>query len=109
MQDYTESKLIEQPAIRLFQNLGYKYIYAYNEDYGENSLLGRIERDEVVLLRWLKPALVRLNPDAPQETISLAIEELLRDRSTMSLVGANREIYKLIRNGVKVNTQNEKG
>ena len=109
MSNYTESKLIEQPAIRLFQDLGYEYIYAYHEDYGDNSLLGREERDEVVLLKWLKPALIRLNPVAPQEAISQACEELLRDRSTMSLVSANREIYKLIRDGIKVSIHNERG
>lgn len=109
MQAYTESQLIEQPTIKLFQDLDYKYVYAYNEDYGENSLLGRQERDEVILLPRLKDALMRLNPDAPSEAISQAYEELLRDRSAMSLVGANREIYKLIRNGIKVNVQNEKG
>lgn len=107
--DYTEEKLIEQPAIKLFQELGYEYIYAYYENYGENSLLGRQERDEVVLLPRLKDALIKLNPDAPQEAISLAIEELSRNRSAMSLVGANREIYKLIRDGVKVNVHNERG
>lgn len=109
MHDYTEDKLIEQPTIGLFKDLGWKYIYAYNENYGDNSLLDRQERDEVVLLSRLRNALIKLNPDAPQEAISLALEELLRDRSAMSLVGANRDIYKLIRDGVKVNVQNEKG
>jgi len=107
--NYSENKLIERPAIRLFKDLGYKYIYAYNEDYGDNSLLDRQERDEVVLLSRLRNALIKLNPDAPQEAISLALEELLRDRSAMSLVGTNRDIYKLIKDGVKVNVQNEKG
>lgn len=51
MSEYIEEKLVEQPAIRLFQNLGYEYIYAYYENYGENSLLGRQERDEPVLLK----------------------------------------------------------
>lgn len=108
MREYTEDKLIEQPAIRLFKGLGYKHVNAYYENYGENSLLGRMERDEIVLLPRLRDALMRLNPDAPSEAISLAIEELLRDRSAMSLVGANREIHKLIRDGVKVNVHNER-
>ncbi len=107
MSKYTEKELIEQPAIKLFQELGYEYIDAYNEDYGENPLLGRMERDEVVLLRWLKPALIRLNPDVPKEALSLAIEELLRDRSAMSLVSANKGIYKLIKEGVKVSVSGE--
>lgn len=109
MSDYTEDKLIEQPTIRLFQSLGYEYIYAYEEDYGEGSLLGRQERDEVVLLRWLKPAVARLNPDVPDEALSMAIEELLRDRSILSLASTNKEIYKLIRDGKKVSVQGSSG
>ena len=110
MKEYTEDKLIEQPAIKLFkEGLGYEYIYALYENYGENSLLGRQEKDEVVLLKRLEPALVRLNPEVPAQALSLAIEELLRDRSTMSLVNANKEIYKLIKNGIKINVQNIKG
>jgi type I restriction enzyme R subunit len=109
MSNYSESKLIEQPTIKLFKDLGYEYIYAYYEDYGKNSLLGRMERDEVVLVQRLKLALVRLNPDVSKETISLAMEELLRDRSAMSLVGADREIYKLIKDGIKVSVHNERG
>lgn len=103
MNDYTENKLVEQPAIKIFRDeLGYEYIDAYHEDYGENSLLGREERDEVVLSRRLQNALIRLNPDVPEEALPLAIDELLRDRSVLSLVGANRESYKLIKDGVKV-------
>ncbi|MCZ7397065.1 MAG: type I restriction endonuclease, partial [Candidatus Methanoperedens sp.] len=36
------------------------------------------------------------------EAIALAIEELTRDRSIMSPANANREVYRLIKNGVKV-------
>jgi len=109
MNNYTENNLIERPAIRLFQDLDYEHINAYHENYGKNSLLGRQERDEVVLLPRLKKALVGLNSDAPAEAISLTMEELVRDRSAMSLVGANREIYKLIKDGVKVNVHNQSG
>ena len=50
--------------------------------------------------------MVQLNPALPNEAIEAAVEELARDRSALSLVGANREIYRLIRNGVKVQVQN---
>jgi type I restriction enzyme R subunit len=38
----------------------------------------------------------------PPEAIELAIEELARDRSIMSPANANREVYKLLKDGVKV-------
>jgi hypothetical protein len=65
------------------------------------ALLGRETRGEVVLIPRLRSALQHLNPDLPNEAIQLAIEELTRDRST-SLEATNREIYQLLKNGVKV-------
>jgi sigma54-dependent transcription regulator len=55
-----------------------------------------------VLLRHLVPALKKLNPKAPAEAIDAAVNELIRDRSVMSLAAANREVYGLLKNGVKV-------
>ena len=51
----------------------------------------------------------RLNPDAPPEAIDQAIEELTRDRSRMSSVAANREIYHLLKNGVRVPVPDPEG
>lgn len=53
----------------------------------------------MVLAACLHEALKKLNPDAPAEALSQALTELTRDRSCMSLVAANREIYMLIKNG----------
>ncbi|MCJ7771976.1 MAG: type I restriction endonuclease subunit R, partial [Desulfobacterales bacterium] len=44
----------------------------------------------------------KLNPDLPAEAFDLAIEELVRDRSRLSMAQANSEIYRLIKNGIKV-------
>lgn len=56
----------------------------------------------MVLLPKLRTALTILNPDLPNEALELAIEELTRSRSTLSLENANREIYQLLKTGVKV-------
>ena len=99
---YTEDALIEQPAIALLHNLGWETVNAYHEfDHGA-STLGRETRAEVILIARLLPALQRLNPDAPPEVIGQAVEELLRDRSRMSSVAANREVYHLLKNGVRM-------
>jgi type I site-specific restriction-modification system R (restriction) subunit len=45
---------------------------------------------------------VDLNPDLPSEAIELTIEDLTRDRSIMSPANANREVYRSLKNGVKV-------
>lgn len=55
----------------------------------------------MVLKTRLRQALLALNPEASVEAIHLAIEELSRDRSRMSLAAANREIYHLLKNGIR--------
>jgi type I restriction enzyme R subunit len=102
MNDYSEDSLVEQPAIELFNELDWKTANCFYEKFGENGTLGRETSSEVVLLPRLRAALVRLNPDLPFEAIELAIEELTRDRSIMSPANANREVYRLLKNGVKV-------
>ena len=106
---YTEDALVEQPAIALLAALGWETVNAYHEfDHGA-STLGRETRAEVILTARLRPALQRLNPDAPPEAIDQAIEELTRDRSRMSAVAANREIYHLLKNGVRVPVPDPEG
>jgi type I restriction enzyme, R subunit len=101
--DYSEDALIEQPAIELFQELGWQTANCFYEVCGgSRSTLGRETRSEVALTRRLRRALEDLNPDMPAETISTAVEELTRDRSAMSPAAANRDIYNLLREGVRV-------
>jgi len=99
---YTEDALIERPAIALLAALGWQTVNAYHEfDHGASSL-GRETKDEVVLKCRLREALLRLNPKASPESVHQAIEELTRDRSRMSAAAANREVYRLLKNGVCV-------
>jgi len=106
---YGEDALIEQPAIALLAELGWETVNAFGEfDHG-SSTLGREIKSEVILTARLRPALQRLNPDAPPEAISQAIEELTRDRSRMSAAAANREIYHLMKNGVRVSIPDPEG
>jgi type I restriction enzyme R subunit len=106
---YSEDALVERPAIALLAALGWETVNAYHEfDHGA-STLGRETRAEVILSARLHPALQRLNPDAPSEAIGQAIEELTRDRSRMSSVTANREIYHLLKNGVRVPVPDPEG
>ena len=106
---YTESDLIEQPAIELFKSLGYAHQDCYNESFGSNGTLGRETSTDVVLKPRLKQALIKLNPSLPNEAIERAIEELTRDKSILHPVTANREIYKLIKDGIKVKVRQADG
>jgi type I restriction enzyme R subunit len=114
---YTEDQLVEQPAIGLFAEFGWATVSALEETFGapspglaatlshpmgEGASLGRETMGEVVLGSRLRAALERLNPALPLEAITTAVDELTRDRSAMSLEAANREVYLLLKEGIKV-------
>lgn len=107
MQDYSESALVEVPAIALFATLGYETANTFHERLGKNGTLGRETYDEVVLSPRLRAALRRLNPGLSWEAIEIAVEELTRDRSALSLANANREVYRLLKNGVNIRIRGE--
>src|SRR5258708_30090157 len=117
---YTEDQLVEQPAIGLFATLGWTTVSALEEIFGPaespahpsppgrgsegevRPALLRETKSEVVLITLLRAALLRLNPSLPSEAINTAVDELVRDRSAMSLEAANREVYKLLKEGIRV-------
>src|SRR5579863_1420461 len=107
MRKYSEDALVEQPAIALFVRLGYETINAFHEKPGKHSILGRETQHEVVLVPRLRAALQRLNPGMGREAIELAIEDLTQDRSALSPAHANREVYRLLKDGVKVKIRGE--
>lgn len=98
---YNEDALVEQPAIALLEELGWTAVNAYHEfDHGK-SVLGRETRSEVILNARLMAALQKHNPGASSEALEQAIIELNRDRSRMSPAAANREVYGLLKDGVR--------
>lgn len=99
---YTEDSLVEQPAIQLFAALGWETLSASDEVMGASGTLGRDTKSEVVLAARLRQVLTRLSPSLPPEAISAAVDELSRDRSAMLPTAANRELWALMRDGVKV-------
>ena len=99
---YTEDQLVEQPAIGLFAALGWQTVSAMEETFGAGGTLGRETKGEVVLVDRLRAALTKFNPTLPPEAINTAIDELTRDRSAMSLEAANREVYRLLKEGIPV-------
>jgi type I restriction enzyme R subunit len=99
---YTEDQLVEQPAIGLFSALGWQTVSALEETFGAGGTLGRETKGEVVLVARLRVALCKFNPTLPSEAITAAIDELTRDRSAMSLEAANREVYRMLKEGLTV-------
>ena len=110
---------LEQAVMELFTaELGWdEVVSAYSERVGPRvglkpagaANLGRETEQEVVLRRYLLPALKRLNPGVPEEALVQAAEELGKERSAMSLAAANREVYELLKEGVKVSVPDPSG
>lgn len=107
--DYSEDTLVEQPAIALFESLGWETGNLYAEWTGSSSSEGRQTQQDVVLEGRLRTALSKLNPDLPSEAIDLVVEELARDRSKLLPVNANQEVYRLLKDGVPVPVTDEHG
>ncbi|TKG32473.1 type I restriction endonuclease subunit R [Vibrio breoganii] len=113
---YTEDALVEQPAINLFSELGWDTATCWDEVFGslnddhlaENPLFfGRETRNDVVLLSRLKAALLKLNPHVSSLVIQEAIDQISRDRSAMTSISANEEVYELLINGYVYTTNAE--
>ncbi|MGE8501428.1 MAG: type I restriction endonuclease subunit R [Pseudomonas sp.] len=107
--DYSEDTLVEQPAIALFESLGWETGNLYAEWTGSSSSEGRQTQQDVVLEGRLRAALSKLNPDLPSDAINLVVEELARDRSKLLPVNANQEVYRLLKDGVPVSVTDENG
>jgi len=109
MNEFSEDKLIEKTAVKIFGKLWGAENFANAYSGETDAEFGRENPGEVVLMNYLKIALTKLNPNASTEALNLAIDEIIKDRSAMSMVNANHEVWQLIKDGVKVETENEKG
>lgn len=109
MNPYSEEHLVEEPAIKLFAALGWQTVSAMEEIYGSGGTLERENSCEVVLLQRLCTSMKALNPTLPPDAIDAATAVLIKDRSTMSPVAANKEVYGLLKEGVTVAIPDDKG
>lgn len=110
MNQFSEDNLVEQTVINLIKQAWADkvcHINAYTDT--EDARLGREHRGEVVLKKFLLSALQKLNPTLPPDALTQAIDQITRDQSHLSLVNANHEVYKLLREGASVNVPRPDG
>jgi type I restriction enzyme R subunit len=106
---YGELALVEAPAIDLLTSLGWTHANLYGETFGEHGTEGRVGEHQVVLVRRLRAALESLNPGLPADAYAQAVEQITQDRSAQIAVNANRDVYRLLKDGVKVKVADEHG
>lgn len=107
---FNEEEIQKGVADFFDQDLNWHTYYAFNtEKFGSESYLGRNDEKEIILDKYLKAAMLNLNPEAPIEAVEEAIKEFKNINISKSLLDTNEEKYKLIKNGVKVEIKNIKG
>lgn len=101
--DYSEDNNIQEPVARMFEeHLDWRSVYAFNaETFGLNSLLGRKNASEVVLVRELDSALAKLNPKLTASAegrtqLVLARDLLLDGDPTKTLLQHNQAKWETI-------------
>ena len=111
MRNYSEDSLVQQTVINHFKyKLKWETAYAYNtEVFGDNGTLGRTSEKEVVLVRYLKQALQKLNPNLPDSAYQNAINKIVENNISKTLLDINEEKYNLFKNGVEVEYKNDNG
>src|SRR5659263_196104 len=106
---YGELVLVEQAAMDLLAGLGWTVKNLYGETFGEQGTEGRLSEHQVILPRRLRAALEQLNPGLPADAYAQAVEQITQDRSKQIAVNANRELYRLLKDGVKVKVADAAG
>ena len=106
-----EDTLVQQTtADYLRDELGWDSIYAYNQEtFGPEGLLGRNSDREVVLTRYLRQALKKLNSNLPEIAYDEAVRQVVDYSQSQSLLANNFDKYKLFKDGILVSFQGKDG
>lgn len=109
--DYSENILVQESAGNLLHDeLGWNVAFAYNtEQLGENGTFGRKSYHEILLTRYFRTALKRLNSWITDAQIDEAQKKFESHLSTSSLLQINEEKYSMIRDGIPVTVKKPGG
>lgn len=108
--DYSENILVQESAGHLLESLGWRVEFAYNtEVLGEEGTFGRKSHKDILLVRYFKEALIRLNPWLTAELTDDVLKTFEQRLSTASLMQINEEKYGYIRDGIPVKVKKPNG
>lgn len=108
--DYSENILVQESAGHLLEELGWRVEFAYNtEMLGESGSFGRKTYRDILLARYFKEALKKLNPWLTAELTEDAVKIFEQHLSTASLLQINEEKYRYIRDGIPVKIKKPNG
>ena len=109
--DYSENILVQESASHLLEReLGWEVAIAYNtEKLGKDGTFGRTSYREILLTRYFRQALQKLNPWITPIQLDEAQKKMESHLSTASLMQINEEKYTLIRDGIPVTVKRPGG
>ena len=109
--EYSENKLVQDSAGNLLRDeLGWEVSYAYNtEKLGVNGTFGRKSYREIVLWRYFKDTVFRLNPWLTESVYEDAVKKLEHHLNSASLMQINEEKYGYLRDGIPVMVKKPNG
>lgn len=97
---------IEQNALEVLQELGYQVLFG--PDIGPEGTGERENFSDVMLVRRLREALTRLNPNIPESALDEAVGKVRRSTGTTPLLD-NKDFHSLLSNGVEVEYRDGNG
>ena len=98
---------VEEAALSWFEELGYAVVHGPDLAPGE-LFTERESYGDVVLVKRLREALTRINPQTPADALEEAVRRVLHPE-TASLVENNRRFHKMLAEGVNVEYQRPDG
>lgn len=109
--EYSENILVQESAGKLLQDeLGWEVAFAYNQEVlGEGGTFGRKDYHQVLLTRYFRAALKRLNPWITEGQMDEAQKLMEMRLSTASLMQVNEEKYLYIRDGIPLTVRRSDG
>ena len=113
--EYSEDGLVEEACQEVLDQLGWDVKTAWHKesfavkDDRSDGLFGRAKKSEVILQRYLKQALVGLNPGLPDTAYQNAIEQLTQAEADKSLGAINKQKHELLTKGVPVSFLDDEG
>lgn len=113
--EYSEDGLIEAATQEVLETLGWTVVAAWQKESlatqadRSDGLLGRLNKSEVILARYVLQALRTLNPDLPETAYQQAVFLLKESPADKHLAAINKEKHDFLVKGVPVGYQDDKG
>jgi len=108
--EYNEDNLVEQATVDVLESLNWTITTAWkSETFGDDKTLGRDDKSQVILKKFLLPKLKEFNPKLPDKVYNDAYLQIAQKIADKTLDRVNKEKYHLLKNGVEVSFQNDKG